>query len=808
MTIKKYRVNTRNLRKDCKASIFQFGSTAEVEPLKGIFGQDRATRSLLFALDIENEGYNAFIIGTYGTEKTTLTRELLTKKAVEEPVPNDWCYVYNFQRTDRPKALELPPGRGKAFKNDVVGHMDKIIKQIIKAFESEDFDYKKNEIVGSFIEKANALYIRLEEEARPLGFTISRSQSGINSIPIKNGEPLSQEDYMAMSEEEKIEMMKRSGLVQEKINSTLRQYRDLEKYIKKAIKDLEQETARTVTVPFFTDLFMKYRDLGDVVEYLENIQRDSLDNVDMFVKHDDNVPVFLRHIDRRAALRRYQINLLVDNSELKHAPVIFENNPTFANLFGQIEYEGEFGILTTDFSKIKSGSIHRANGGYLVLNAYDMLKNPYVWDTLKRVLKDQEISVESITRMIGISNTETLEPEPIPIKVKVLLIGEALYYHLLYQYDQDFRSLFRIRADFDVEMERNKRTIYQYAQYISGLCREKNLLPFAPSGVARVVDYGTRLAGDQRKLSTLFDRIGEIVLEANQWASCKGAKLVEARHVDRAISEKKYRSSSVEEKIQDLIENRTIIINTSGFKVGELNGLAVHEMGDYSFGRPVRITAKTFMGEKGLVNIEREIRMSGSIHSKGVLILSGFMGAYYAQDYPLSLSASLTFEQSYQGIEGDSASSAELYALLSSLAEVKINQGIAVTGSVNQNGEVQPVGGVNEKIEGFFRVCCNHGLTGQQGVLIPKQNICNLMLDDEVIDAVKNRKFNIWAISHIDEGIEILTGMPAGERDETGRFPPHSFHYLVDNKLREWSAKSRWWAGSNDKTKQMRRRRV
>ncbi len=788
MDNKKYRLKAKDLRKDCSTNIFRFSSTAEVTPLRGIIGQDRAVRSLDFGLNIDNPGYNIYLAGVFGTGKTTLAREMLEKKAVREPVPSDWCYVYNFKKPDCPQALELPAGKGKELKKDMELQVQSSIAHISQAFEGEDFEYKKNQILTMFVEETNRMYIKADEEARTYGFTISRNQNGISSVPLKNGEPLSQEEYLNMSEEERAELMKRSSLVQEKLNEAFRQYRELEKDIKVRIKELEQETARSIIAPYFNKLLKKYRAFGKAITYLEDMQQDLLDNLELFTKPEEpsSLNVF-RHISRRSSERRYQVNLIVDNSGLKHAPVIFETNPTYSNLFGQIEYEGEFGILATDFTKIKAGSIHQANGGYLILHVYDIIRNYYVWDSLKRVLKNQAINLESISRMMGISNTETLQPEPIPANIKVILIGEPIYYYLLYAYDEEFQKLFKIRADFDVEMERSRKHVSDYARLISSVCESEKLKHFTPGAVARVVDYGSRMADDRNKLTTLFNRLVEIIYEANSWAQRGRSELVEEQHVIKAIEEKKYRSSMLEDRSLELIRQNILLINLDSWNVGEINGLAVYEVGDHSFGRPVRITAKTFMGEKGLVNIEREILMSGSIHSKGVLTLNGYMGAQYAQDKTLSLSASLTFEQSYQGIEGDSASSAELYALLSSLAEVPIYQGIAVTGSVNQNGEIQPVGGVNQKIEGFFKVCKERGLNGKQGVIIPKQNVEQLMLDSEVVGAVKDRMFNVWAVEHIDEGLEILTGRIAGKRGEEGRFTGDSVHYLVNNKLSEWS---------------------
>ncbi|MEQ8201186.1 MAG: ATP-binding protein [Syntrophomonadaceae bacterium] len=787
-----FKLKPKDLSRTCKPSSFRFGSTAEIDPLQGIIGQERAVRSLGFALDIKNEGYNVFLSGYFGTGKTTLAREMLNQKASRDPVPADWCYVNNFQEQEFPRAVSLPAGWGQQFRNEVAAAMDNFAKNIGKAFQSEAFELQKSTLVNKFMEDGNLLYVRLEEEVRTYGFTISRTQTGVNSIPLKeDGSQLSQDEFLAMPEEERVELMRKSALVQDRINDSYRQYRELEKELKERLKELEVETARQVAAPDFAAMEKKYAQLADVIEYLTTMQQDILDNIELFKASDDDSPMnLLRRLDKRALLRRYQVNLIVDNSSLQHAPVIYETNPSYANLFGQIEFESEFGVLTTDFSRIRAGSIHKANGGYLVMNVYDIIRNYYVWDKLKRVLKNDEIVVESLSKTFGLGNAETLEPKPIPIDLKVILIGDPQYYYLLYNYDEEFQKLFKIKADFDIDMDRTPSNTRDYARFVSSVCNSKKLRHFKAGAVAQVVDYGSRMADDQNKLSTLFNKLVEIIYEANCWAGYDNAELVEREHVRRAISEKKDRSAMIEERLQEYIEEGTIMIDVSGSKVGQLNGLAVYQVGDYQFGKPVRITAKTFMGEKGLVNIEREIHLSGSIHSKGVLTLNGYLGAQYAQDKPLSLSASLTVEQNYAGIEGDSASSAELYTLLSSLAEVPLRQGIAVTGSVNQNGEIQAIGGVNQKIEGYFRVCEKRGLDGQQGVIIPWQNIRNLMLDEDVIAAVRARKFNIWAIKHVDEGLEILTGMAAGERKENGEFPADTIHYRVNRRLNEWTNRS------------------
>lgn len=783
------RVNWRELRKNCSPSQFKFNSTADVPALKGVIGQKRAEAALSTALDINIQGYNIYLAGEAGMGKNTLAKAMLEKKASREPVPLDWCYVYNFANPGVPAALSVPAGIGKKLKQSLSAAIDRLMADLIDAFVSEDFSMQKNEILNDLLTETNNMYLELDHEARGYGFTVTQSQSGVQMLPInKNGEVMGQDEYAAMSEQDRAEMLANNALVQEKMNYAIRKYQHREKVFKDKVKTLEQETARIACEPHFNTLLSEFNKFPEIVEYIQTIQKDLLENYELLVKPPDNIALSLfRQMDKKAFLRRYQVNLLVDNSENHHAPVVFENNPTFANLFGQIEYEGEFGILSTDFSKIRAGSVHRANGGYLVLQAYDLLKNFYVWDTLKRLIKNQEISIENISRTIGLTNTETLEPQPIPLNFKVILIGDPGYYYLLYHHDEEFRKLFKIRADFTDEMDRSRRHVNDYARFISSVCVSQKLRHFTPDAVARMVDYGCRMADDQQKLSASFNKLMEIICEADCLARQDKQELVNGQHVQQAIEQKIYRCSMVEEKLQEAMNRQVLMINVEGEKVGEVNALAVYQVGEHRFARPVRITAKTYMGEKGVVNIEREVLLSGNIHSKGVLTLGGYLGAQYAQDKPLTLSGSITFEQSYQGVDGDSASSAELYAMISSLSGIPIRQGIAVTGSVNQNGEIQAVGGVNEKIEGFFKVCQERGLNGNQGVIIPAQNVVNLMLEEEIIAAVRSRKFTIYAIHHIDEGLEILTGRDAGKKDEYHRFAPETVHYLANEQLEEWS---------------------
>ncbi|NLC07306.1 MAG: AAA family ATPase, partial [Syntrophomonadaceae bacterium] len=790
---KKLQVSLDQTRHRCDYTQFEFETTEQVLPLHDFMGQERAKRAIEFGLQIESHGYNIFITGPGGSGKTSFARKVINEFAANKPQPNDWLYVYHFKQREKPRALCLPPGWGSKLKNSMSSFIEELKKEIPRVFGGEEYEKLKGKILEKFYAQTNEIYQELEEFARGEDFAITKTSNGLASVPLINGQPVSEEEYENQPDEIKESIKERNRRVQEKMNESMWRYKELERHTKNRISKLEQEVAHETIGPLINEIKSEFEHFPEVVEYLEEVENDLVENLDIFFEKEEsqNPAAIFKRLARQNIFYRYQINLLVDNSELKGAPVIEEKNPTFGNLFGTIEYEGEFGVLSTDFTKIKKGAIHQANGGYLILQAADVLKSGIIWDTLKRILRNREVVIESVFRNLNLGGAVTLDPQPIPINVKVILIGEPYLYHLLYTYDEDFRKLFKIKADFDTEIDRTREYMEKYSSFISQACYRDNLKHFDRTAVARVIEYSSRLAEDQNKLSTLFNQIGEIVIEAATWATIKDSEFVTAEHVDMAIKEKNYRSNRLELKIQELIKEGTLMIDVEGMVVGQVNGLAVYSLGDHTFGKPSRITAKTFMGGRGVINIERESRMSGQIHDKGVLILSGYLGGQYAQDKPLALSASLTFEQLYGGIEGDSASSAELFALLSSLSGLPIDQGIAVTGSVNQRGEIQPVGGINYKIEGFFRVCRERGLNGRQGVIIPKQNLRNLMLDDEVVQAISEGKFHIWAINHVDQGIEILTGVPAGTKRKDGKFPPGTVHYLVDKQLKAWARKSR-----------------
>ncbi len=777
------------LKNECKPDILPFDDTSQLEPLDDLIGQERAKRAMEFGLAVKSKGYNIYISGLTGTGKTSYAASCIKKAAAGGKVPDDWCYVYNFEKPNQPLALNLPAGMGRTFQKDMEEFIKTLKSERAKAFDSEDYEREKSAILKEFQEKRNALLEQLGNEAEKYGFKAKVTNAGIYFLPVIDGKTLSEQEYGALDNEARQEINRKSETVQLEAMSALRKIKNIEKEAEEKVEEWEQKVAMFAMGIQFSDLKEKYRDFPKVIEYLEKVRTNILENLDDFRDEDSDrrppLPLFKRisgsHTDK------YKVNLLVDNGGLTGAPVIVDFNPTYSNLVGKLEYENEFGSLVTDFTMIKPGLLHLANGGYLVLQAKDVLTNLQSWDALKRVLKTGRVAIENMGEQLGLATFSTLKPEPIPVDMKVVLIGNDMLYHLLYELDEDFKKFFKVKVDFDDEMERNEENILKLARFISGFCRREKALHFDRTGVARVVEYSSRHIEHKEKLSTRFNDLVEILIEANTWAQVEGCGLVTGEHVKKAIAEKEYRSNKYNSRMLELLSEGTMMIDTEGEVVGQVNGLSIIDLGDYVFGRPSRITATTYMGESGIVNIEREVDMSGTFHSKGVLILSGYIGQKYAQEIPLSLSASLCFEQLYSGVEGDSASSAELYAILSSLSDAPIKQSIAVTGSVNQKGEIQPVGGVTRKIEGFFELCRMRGLNGRHGVIIPHQNIRNLMLKDEVIEAVKKGLFHIYPVRTIDQGIEILTGIKAGEKGPDGTFPPDTINYRVYRKLRRFA---------------------
>lgn len=790
-----YRVPVEKLRWTCDPDQFDFDHTENLVPLQDFVGQDRAVRAIEFGLSVRRPGYNIFVTGLTGTGKMSAIKSYLQKivqareAALTPDQPEDWCYVQNFSDPDRPQAISLPRGKGKLFRAEIRDLHNVLRREIAKAFAGEDYQGKRKHILEEGQHQQQQLFQLLEREAEQEGFMLQISQVGVLLAPIINGKPASQNDYLALPEATRAAIEERRSAFMERVEETFNKAHLLEKETAQRIKELDGKVGEFATARPFEVLRASYKDHPKVVAYLDELRAFTLNNVDRFRPQEGQRPAAeglnLETLRERDSLLAFEVNVFVDNSNTIGPPIIIENNPTYGNLFGKIERRTFMGAYFTDHTMLKAGALSLANGGYLVLNARDALTNPGVWEGLKRVIRNKELRLEDPLEQLSFIAPAGLRPQAIPIDVKVIMTGDSNIYELLSAYDEDFWEIFKVKADFDYEIDRTPDNVNAYASFICGCCQSDALKPFDRSGVAKVVEHGSRVAEDQTKLSSRFGQLKDLLIEADYWAGKEGSSTVKAEHVRKAIEEKVYRSNLVEERLREMIADDTIMVDIDGAVVGQVNGLAVYSLGDISFGKPSRITAKTFMGRGGVINIEREARLSGKTHDKGVLIFSGYLGYKYAQDKPLSVSASICFEQSYSGVDGDSASSTELYAILSSLSDLPIKQSIAVTGSVNQQGEVQPIGGVNQKIEGFFDVCKVKGLTGEQGVMIPSQNVKNLMLREDVVEAVAQGKFHIYAVKTIDEGIEILTGVKAGVRGEDGRYPEGTVNYLVDRRLRE-----------------------
>ncbi|MGH7771348.1 MAG: Lon protease family protein [Candidatus Binatia bacterium] len=794
-----FEVPVERLRWRCEPTLLPFSCTADMTPLEDFIGQERAVRAIEFGLGVNKPGFNIFVTGLTGTGKTTIIKAFLKKVTAgkisseeDSPFPEDWCYAYNFSDPDRPQALNVRRGWGKILKKDMEELVQTLQREAKKIFESEEFAQQRQAMTEKAQRQQQGIMETLMEEARRSGFTLRVSPSGMAIVPLKHGKPMQEEDYLSLSSEEKKELEERRSAIENKVEEALRGGKKLEREIADRLEALNQQAGEYLVRAPLSELKEKYQSYPKLIRYLDAVRDHILKNLNRFKGGDGaqgTGPLAFLQANEPAAdpFLPYRINVFVDNSDTQGPPIVIETNPTYHNLFGVVEKRPVMGGFVTDFTMIKAGSISRANGGYLVLYDRDVLANPGVWEALKRVIKNREVCIEEPATFFGWLPPQGLRPEPIPTDTKVIMIGDPFLYHYLSTMDPDFRETFKVKADFDFEIDRSKDNITAYACFISAYCQREGLRHFDPSGVARVIEYGARLVEDQKKLSTRFSDIVDLLIESNYWAEKAGSELVTGEHVQKALEEKTFRLNLVEKRIQEMIAQETLLVDVTGAVEGQVNGLAIYQMGDFSFGKPSRITAKTFMGRSGITNIEREAKLSGRTHDKGVLILSGYLGAKYAQDRPLSLSASLCFEQSYEGVDGDSASSTELYAILSSLSGIPIKQGIAVTGSVNQNGEIQAIGGINRKIEGFYDVCRIKGLTKGQGVLIPQANVRNLMLRPDVVEAVEQGNFHIYAVSTIDDGIEVMTDVPAGKRDSEGRYPVSSVNGLVEKQLQEYS---------------------
>ena len=795
----KFEVSADRLAWRCELSLLPFTCTTDMTPLEDFIGQERAMRAIQFGLGVDKPGFNIFVTGLTGTGKTSIIKAFLKKITAgrlpmdaDSPFPEDWCYVYNFSDPDRPQVFKVHRGRGKALKADMERLIQNLQRDAKKMFESDEFARQRQAMIEELQKKQQAMMQGLMEEASTNGFTLRMAPSGMMLLPTKDGKPMQEADYLALSPAEKKNLEEKRGEIEEKVEATLREGKKLEREITEKLAAAETQAGEYLVQMPLAELKEKYRDQPKILSYLEALREHILKNLNRFKGTEASpgmtpmIPMPLGEPSTDPFLP-YRVNVFVDNSETQGPPIVVETNPSYHNLFGVVEKKPILGGYVTDFTLIKAGSISRANGGYLVLYDREVLANAGVWEALQRVIKNRELRIEEPAAFFGWAPPQGLRPEPIPTDTKVIMIGDPHLYRTLATLDPDFRETFKVKADFDSKIDRSQENIVAFACFISDYCNREKIRHFDSSGVARIIEQCARAVEDQDKLSTRFSDVADLLIESDYWAGKDNAELVSAKHVDQAIVEKTFRLNLVEKRLQELIADGIVLVDVDGAVLGQVNGLAVYQMGDFSFGKPSRITAKTFMGRGGIVNIERESKLSGKTHDKGVLILSGYLGAKYAQERPLSLAASICFEQSYDGVDGDSASSTELYAILSSLSEVPLRQGLAVTGSVNQNGEIQAIGGINQKIEGFYDVCRLKGITGNQGVLMPKSNLRNLMLRSDVVQAVREQKFHIYAVSGIDEGIEVLTGIPAGERDSEGHYPEGSINGRVEKKLRQFS---------------------
>ena len=779
-------LRSEQLRRHLDPSRLGFASTAEVEPLVGTIGQPRAIDALEYGLSVGTRGFNLFVSGLPGSGRLTTVLDYVRGLAAAKPRPSDWLYVYDFGNPDRPNAIRMPAGRGAEFAKAMDEFVEAARREIPRAFESDEYDRRQREILAEIAAERQSAEAELTQFAAERMIALKTTLVGVASVPLVDGKPITRERFEQLPEEQRAAISKASAEVEERTASYVRHVHQLEKEAEGRVHELEREVALFATAPRFRELEERYGDLPEVLAYLEDVKTNLLANLGDFREEKESVLPFGLGA-RPTDFAHYRINVLVDNGATEGAPIVVERNPTYYNLLGRIEYRPTFGGMMTDFREIKPGALHRANGGFLVLDALDVLRHPFAWEALQRALQSGETRIESLGEEFSSVAIATLRPEPIPLEVKVVLLGSPLLYHLLYQVDENFRELFKVKAEFSPELDWKAEHHRNYAAFVSRWVRDNGLRHFDRAAVARLIEHGARLRENRRKLSARLIEISDLVSEASFWAERRGHELVQVSDVDLAIGKKEFRSNLLEERVRELIRDGTIVISTDGERVGQVNGLSILDLGDHSFGRPCRVSARVSLGRGRIASIEREIELSGPIHSKGFMILSGYLAATYAQEWPLAASATLTFEQSYDEIEGDSASSTELYALLSALSGLPLTQSIAVTGSVDQHGNVQAVGGVNRKIEGFYATCKAQGLTGAQGVIIPAANVSNLMLDEEVVEAVRNGRYHIWAVRTIDEGIELLSGHRAGRRRVDGSYPPGSVHGLVAARLLEYA---------------------
>ena len=779
MAIQDFELSPERLRVVCDPDSLGFETTAELPQLKESLGQERALAAIDLGLDINTPGYNIFAVGPTGTGRMLAVLARARDAAARRPTPPDWCYVYNFDDARRPLALRLPAGGGPDFSRELEALIHACKQEIPRALESDAYEHQKEESVGDVQAQRDQVLRQLDQEARAEGLMIQATPMGIITVPLLNGKPMSREQFEELPDEDKESLNKKMEAFRERIADGLGQARQLEREARRRVEDLDAQIAVMTIGHRFEDLKAKYKGEPDVVEHLDRMAKDVVEHLDEFRPSEQQQG---EGQQQEGMQPRYRVNVLVTNGDGAGAPVVQEESPTYYNLMGKLEYRPVAGGAVTDFTLIKPGAFHRANGGYLILRVLDVLLNIFAWEALKRTLRSREAVIENIGEQYTPIPAATLIPQPIPLDLKVILVGSPYLYFLLYHLDEDFGKLFKVKADFEVDIAATPDANRSYAEYMATHCRANGLRELRKDAVAQMIEFGMQLAADQEKLSTRFTAIADTLVEASYWAKRAGSDLITAEHVNQALEQREYRSRRIADRMFEFIRRGDLIVEVADSVVGQVNGLAVLDMGDYAFGRPSRITARVTPGRAGLINIEREARLGGDIQHKAVMILTGYLAGAYAGEVPLSLTASLSFEQSYDLVEGDSASCAELYAILSALTDAPIQQGIAVTGSMDQSGTVQPIGGANQKIEGFFTTCMLKGLTGRQGVIIPRQNVKNLMLKPEVVEAVKTGQFHVWAVSNIAEGIEILTGVKAGSPQE-----PDTIHGRAAARLRRFA---------------------
>ena len=788
----KNELSYRDLKMICNQNMFDFETTKELEPINDGIGQERGIKALEFGINVNVKGYNLYIEGPSGVGKTMYAKNYLESIAPKKKVPNDWCYIYNFKNPNEPIAVSLTAGQGKEFKESMEGFIKEVKKDIKKTFNADDFEKEKALIKKEFEEKREIVLTKLNENSQKHGFQVKSAQNGIYMMPVIDGKVIPEEEFEKLEENIRQVYEEKSVIVQQQIMDAISEIKQIERQSDKKVSEWQSNIALLTVNAHINYIKSKYKRNKKINQFLNDVKQDVLKNVSYFLdeekdKNQTNTQQPIQQQRVQDPCLNYRVNLFIDNSGEEGCPVVMDSNYAYQNLFGKLEYENYYGSLKTDFTMLKPGLMHKANGGYIIFQAKDLLANPLCYEELKRVLRIKELAIDNTLEQRSSMAMISLKPEPIPLDLKVILVGSSNIYHTLLSMDSDFRKLFKIKVEFEETAPINEDNVNKLARFVHTFCEQEELPPLDKSAMARVVEYASRLAGEKGKLSTRFTEIAQVVGEAGTWAKLSKSKIVTEEYVDKALNERIDRIKKYDEKYIEMIKDNTLLINTKGSRVGEINGLTVMTIGDYTFGKPAKITVNTYTGKGGIVNIEREVEMSGSTHSKGVYILSGYLGELFAQDIPLCLTASICFEQLYNGVDGDSASSTELYGLLSSLSEIPIKQSIAVTGSVNQKGQIQPIGGVNEKIEGFFQICKMRGLDGSHGVMIPVQNINNLQLSDEVVDAVKNKEFHIYAVSTIEEGIEVLTGVPAGKKDKEGNFPAGTINRLVYEKLKKYA---------------------